>query len=60
MISKNQALFDKWEAGLIEQSDALGISNNPTDLKLKMEPAKFAMEKEAEKRAIPLGWSKKK
>lgn len=45
MQSKNQSLFEAWCAGLISESDALAVSNRPTDLDLLIRTRKFEQDK---------------
>jgi twitching motility protein PilT len=42
MQSMNQCLFGLWKQGIIQDSEALAISNNPSDLRLKFKTAGFA------------------
>lgn len=41
MQSKNQSLFDAWQAGKIRSQDALAFSNSPTDLDLMIRTHQF-------------------
>jgi len=42
MQSLNQGLFNLWKEKIIQEKDALSISNNPNDLNLKFKTASFA------------------
>jgi twitching motility protein PilT len=48
MQSKNQALFDAWNRGVIAESDALATSTQPTDLDLMIRTEKFQKTQRAE------------
>jgi len=56
MQSLNQALLEKWMEGIITENDALAISNNPNDIKLKIQTKVF--ERQHQDRKIPAGWEK--
>ncbi len=55
MISKNQALFEKWHAGVVTEEVALAMSNNPNDLRLKMQTEQFSQDvrQRGDRRAPP-------
>ncbi|MHC9541698.1 MAG: type IV pilus twitching motility protein PilT [Vulcanimicrobiota bacterium] len=42
MQSMNQCLFNLWKQKIIEENEALAISNNPNDLRLKFKTASFS------------------
>lgn len=42
MQSMNQHLLQRWRDGIIDEEDALAVSNNPGDLRLKMQTQRFS------------------
>lgn len=56
MRSMNQHLLHLWSEGHIEEDDALAVSNNPGDLRLKMQTQRFS-EQAAGERAEAAGAS---
>lgn len=57
MQSLNQSLYDALESGLINETDALAISTNPSDLRVMLQTRHFQTSIHRDGKSMPTGWA---